>query len=336
MPVTKNALIRYKVLDQCFRNPGRRYFIDDLIAECAKVLREKDPEFESISRRQIMDDISFMESAEGWSVDLARHKDGRKVFYRYADLSFSINNMPLNELEMDQLRSAIEILSQFKGMPQFEWVNEILPKLEQGTGADRKSAPIIEFDGNQYLKGIERLGELYNAIRYKKVLKIDYHPFDSEKPMVFTIHPYFLKQYNTRWFLFGYNPHAGKYDWNLALDRIVNVSEVKGKYEKNTEIDWQEYFEDMIGVTRPEGAKAEEVILQFSEKSGRYVESKPLHGSQKAKWMDGGNGLEVKLRVLVNYELESRILSFGESVKVVEPDHLRRRIMERLNLAIVG
>jgi hypothetical protein len=70
MPVTKNALIRYKVLDNCFRNPGRKYFIQDLIDECTKVLSELDTTIKSISRRQILDDIAFMESGEGWSIDL--------------------------------------------------------------------------------------------------------------------------------------------------------------------------------------------------------------------------------------------------------------------------
>ena len=132
MATIKNALIRYKVLDNCFRNSGRRYFINDLIAACNSVLIEIDPDSNGISRRQIFDDIAFMESKEGWSVELTRSRDGKRVYYRYTDLSFSINNMPLNEIEINQLKDAVDILSQFKGMPQFEWMNELLPKLKQG------------------------------------------------------------------------------------------------------------------------------------------------------------------------------------------------------------
>ena len=164
MATTKNALIRYKVLDNCFRNPGRRYFIDGLIAECDKVLLEIDPESNGISRRQILDDIKFMESKEGWGIELARTRDGKRVFYRYINTDFSINNMPLNEVEINQLQSAADILSQFKGMPQFEWVNELVPKLKQGMAAKEAAATIIEFDNNQYLKGIEHLGPLHNAL----------------------------------------------------------------------------------------------------------------------------------------------------------------------------
>ena len=96
-----------------------------------------------------------MESKEGWGIELARTRDGKRVFYRYINTDFSINNMPLNEVEINQLQSAADILSQFKGMPQFEWVNELVPKLKQGMAAKEAAATIIEFDNNQYLKGIE-------------------------------------------------------------------------------------------------------------------------------------------------------------------------------------
>ncbi len=332
MATNKNALIRYKVLDKCFRNTGRRYFINDLIDECNKVLSEIDPDFSGISRRQIFDDMLFMESEDGWNIDLGKFRDGKKVFYRYNDTSFSINNMPLNELEVTQLKSAIDILSQFKGMPQFEWIHEMVPKLQQGSSLENKGA-IIDFDSNMYLKGIDRLGELYNAILYKKVLKVTYKPYEDENPYDLILHPYYLKQYNNRWFLFGYNPEKDKYDWNLAIDRIVDASEAKGKYQKNTEINWSEYFEDMIGVTKAEGAKIEKVVLRFFGKTGKYIESKPIHGSQRAKWIDS-NTLEVSLQLIINYEFERLILSYADSVVVLSPKKLGNQIKERISTAL--
>lgn len=164
---------------------------------------------------------------EGWSIELAKLRDGKKVYYSYTDMSFSINNMPLNEVEINQLKAAVNILSQFKGMPQFEWVNELVPKLQQGIASEEVSTTIMEFDSNQYLKGIDCLGPLYNAISYRKVLSISYQPFENETPFDIVIHPYFLKQYNNRWFLFGYNAENEKYDWNLAIDRIVSIKEIK-------------------------------------------------------------------------------------------------------------
>lgn len=323
-------LIRYKILDKCFRNPGKNYFIDDLIAEVSKVLIEIDSESNGISRRQILKDIEFMESSEGWNVELTRTYDGKRMYYRYTDTSFSINNMPLNETEINQIQSVIEVLSQFKGMPQFEMMHELLPKLQEGISITQQSKPIMSFDANQYLKGIENLGELFNAITYKKILLITYQDFKSENPYQLTLHPYYLKQYNNRWFLFGYNPEKEKYDWNLALDRILEIKEKKGKYHNNDLIDWNEYFEDIIGVTKPEGKSVEEITLLFNGDTCKYIESKPLHGSQKSKWNDDKT-LSVSLELIINYELERLILSYGENVKVITPKHLCKSIKSNLS-----
>lgn len=38
MPVTKQKLIRHYALDRCLRNQTRRYYIEDLLAECNKAL----------------------------------------------------------------------------------------------------------------------------------------------------------------------------------------------------------------------------------------------------------------------------------------------------------
>jgi predicted DNA-binding transcriptional regulator YafY len=329
MATNKNALIRYKVLDNCFRNPGRRYFIEDLITECERVLLEIDPESNGISRRQVFEDISFMESKEGWSIDLSKNRIGKKVYYQYTDISFSINNMPLNEVEINHLRAAMRILSQFKGMLQFDWINELLPKLQQGIVSKESSITIMEFDSNQYLKGIEYLGFLYNSVYYKKVLKISYKPFEDEMPFDVVLHPYFLKQYNNRWFVFGYNSEHEKFDWNLALDRIIAITETNNKYKDNIEIDWQDYFEDIIGVTKPLGAKSEKVLLHFKGRTGNYIETKPLHGSQKQKWIDA-NTLEASFDIIINYELERLILSYADSVIVKQPKKLIEKIKERL------
>ena len=79
MSVNKNALIRYKVLDSCFRNHAKKYFIEDLIDECSNVLAELNPSTNGISRRQIFQDIQFMESTEGWNIELEKNRKKRST-----------------------------------------------------------------------------------------------------------------------------------------------------------------------------------------------------------------------------------------------------------------
>ena len=330
MSINKNALIRYQVLDRCFRNSGRMYYWEDLLEECNKALIDFDPNCEGIQRRQLFDDIRFMESDSGWSIPLNRIRQGRKVYYRYADLSFSINNQPLNDSEVIQIKSALQIFSRFTGTPQFEWVNEMIPMLESKFGLIERKSEVISFESNIDLKGFHFLTPLFNAIINERVLRIIYKDFKSSEPYEITFHPYYLKQYNNRWFVFGLNSHNHVTNWNLALDRIESLSETAQKYIPSV-TDWDEYFFDLVGVTRPEIGNLEEIVLKFSPAIAPYVITKPIHPSQKQK--NEPTGLEVRINVIPNFELETLILSFGEHVKVIAPKDFKERISIRLNAA---
>lgn len=325
MAISKFPLIRYKVLDRCFRTTYKKYFINDLVDECNKVLYEMTGQHESVKLRQVQDDIAFMRSPEGWDIELAEILDGKKKIYRYEDTTFSIMNVPLNAKVMEEFRSSVEVLSQFEGMPQFDWLQESLAKMNME--ANKDSTPIISFDANPYLKGIQHLSTLYQAIKNKAVLNITYQDFNAPEPYLIFLHPYYLKQYNNRWFLFGLNEEKNIPTWNLAIDRIIEITDSSNKFILNTEIDWIEYFEDVIGVTIPKDAQPQEVILHFYNKTGRYIENKPIHGSQKTQWLDNTT-LEVKLNLIINYEFESFVLSYGESIKVILPFELKNSVVK--------
>ena len=329
MAVTKNPLIRYKILDKCFRNPFKNYYFDTLLETVNEALFEVTGSEEHIKTRQLRDDIAFMRSSEGWSIELAELSEGKKKIYRYEDLNFSINNAPLNDVEMDQFQSAIQVLSQFEGMPQFEGIQSIIAKLKTDLKITTNEKPFIGFDSSQDLKGIEHFSALYNAVQNKTPLQITYKDFKTEEPYTYVFHPYYLKEYNNRWFLFGLNPESWKSDWNVAIDRIVDLSLIDVTFVANETIDWQEYFSDMIGVSRGEDAVLENVVLHFNQLTGKYMENKSLHETQKHKWINADT-LELKINVILNYELERLILSYGESVRVMEPKHLRDKIKHRL------
>lgn len=330
MATNKNATIRYQTLDRCFRNPGRRYGIEDLVDECNEALLDLDPNSSGIKKRQLYDDIKFMQDSRGFDAPIESFKDGRNAYYRYTDSDFSINNQPLNEKEAHQLKESLLTLSRFKGMPQFEWVEEITARLEHNFNL-KTDQQIISFDENPFLTGREYIGELYNAIVNQKVLNIRYLPFNQNE-ITFDIHPYHLKQFNNRWFLFGLNNGYNQIT-NLPLDRIDNIAQSKIKYIPNTEIDFEEFFDDVIGVSISEGDYPVKVLLKIDKSLWPYIKTKPLHGSQKVKDENEEYSL-IELEVYLNYELEALILSRGESIKVIEPVKLRDKLKERIAQAL--
>ncbi|NDP26404.1 MAG: WYL domain-containing protein [Flavobacterium sp.] len=327
MSITKNALIRYHALDKCFSNFGRKFSNEDLLKACNNALYDYNFTNEGIKRRQLFEDIKFMESSQGWEIPLQRNKEGRNVYYRYETKDFTINNQPINDFEIEKLKSALLVLSRFKGMPQFEWVNELILKLQQAFDIDSSKKEIISFDANEYLKNIHLIGDLFNAIIYQKVLELEYLKFDNQDSKTFEFHPYYLKQYNNRWFIIGRFP---KYEnlTHFALDRIVQFKEMNVEYIIST-IDFNEYFEDVIGISKPKGAVMEKVILLATNTLKPYIITKPLHGSQK-KISEDQNGYCFSLDVFINFELENLLLSYGETLKIMEPKSLQETIKNRL------
>lgn len=326
LSTNKHAIIRYQTLDKCFCNVGRNYAIEDLVKECNKSIYEYTGKEEGVKKRQLYEDIKFMESDQGWSIELKKVKDGRRVFYKYEDSNFSISNQPLNETEANQLREALLTLDRFKGLPQYNWVNEINARLESSFNLKQQKEIIISFEQNEYLKGLEYIPELYNSILYKKVLNISYRSFTSDITNNISISPYYLKQFNMRWFLFGKSESYTNIT-NLALDRIEKIVPDNQDYVE-TDIDFNEYFDDVVGVTIT-STKIENIILKVDNSLIPYILTKPLHGSQKIK--NNHNDFEVNLKLIPNYELETLILSFGEKIQVLEPITLVEKVKERIN-----
>lgn len=326
MPVNKNANIRYRTLDRCFRDTRKRYFIEDLIDECNEALLSYN--FEGgVKRRQIFDDIRFMESDAGYSIELDKLRDGKKVYYRYADPTFSINQQPLSQAEATQLQQAVMTLTRFRGLPQYEWIEEVITNLEHRFNLNGKSQGIVCFEQNPMLMGLEHLGTLIDAATTHQVLKINYHTYkNGGRDMDFIIHPYYIKQYNNRWFLFGRNDETGQITVN-ALDRIKGLEPMSDIAYIATDIDFDHYFDTIVGVTIPDDPAVETIVFRTTEKRYPYIASKPLHPSQRI--VDRKQCI-LQIEVAPNFELEQKLLSFGADIEVLAPESLREQIKKKV------
>ncbi len=324
MAQNKNAQIRYKALDKCFANQYRKFYIDDLIEYCSQILSDHYAQETTVSRRQIFDDMDFMKSEAGYDAPIESIKDGRKVYYRYSDPAFTILKKPLNPSELDSLQEALETLSRMNNIPGFDWVNSLQTKLQSGLNQKKQNQQIISFEENEFLKGLEFLNPLYQFIVNQQCLSITYQGFNADRENVFTVSPYYLKQYNNRWFLFGHNHQVEKIQ-NLALDRMIKLDPCKEVYEACS-IDFTEYFEDIIGVSNDMDKEPEKVLIELSDSILPYMKSKPIHGSQKIK----DNLLEMNVKL--NYELVATLLSFGDQVKAIHPKSLVDQLREKIRM----
>lgn len=328
MPKNKNATIRYRVLDRCFRNRRRMFFIDDLVEACNEELMAYDGS--SVSKRQVQQDILFLESDAGGAIDLERCRDGHKVYYRYRDPDFSILNLPMSQEEAEQLSDTIQMLSRFNGLPQFTWMDEVLVRLKDSFQLDGTVSGSVAFAQNPDLKGIELFSPLFDAIVKKQVLSIKYHRF-GKPSSVRIIHPYQLRQYNNRWFLVGLEERLLP-RIPLAIIPIDRIDEFKVAedviFQEYRGADFDDYFYDIVGVSlHPEGRK-ERVVIKAFFPAASYIETKPIHPSQRI--LERGDGyILFQLDVIPNYELETQLIAYADQAEIIEPIGIRIAINER-------
>ncbi|MBK8056130.1 MAG: WYL domain-containing protein [Saprospiraceae bacterium] len=335
MPINKNALIRYKVLDNCFRNRQRKWTLDMLVDKVSDALYEYEGISKGASVRTIQYDIQMMRSDKlGYNAPIIVVD---KKYYTYEDPKYSITNLPISHTDMQQMSEAVELLKQFKGFEHFKNLHEVVQKLEDHVyTTSGKQTPIIHFEKNDRLTGIQLLDPLYKAIQDKKVLFIEYKSFKAESAQIMTFHPWFLKEYKNRWFLFGVKGNTD-HILNLALDRMVNVEIAENlKYRPSIIASVDEYFMDVIGVSVSLNVRPEIIQLWVDAANAPYIETKPLHHSQEIIERNDDGSLLLSIKVQLNFELEREILGFGSSMMVISPSKLRKRIAQTIQKQYVN
>lgn len=318
MAENRKALVRYKILDKCFGDKYHKYYIEDLMDKVNEQL--EDAGLNPVSKKQVYDDIKFMKSPEGWNAPIVSVQDGKRKYLRYAQ-DFSIMETPITEMEVEQLETLITSLSRLQGIPMYSWVEELLTNLRFRFRLRPEDNNLIGFEQNRDLQGLRYLSDLINVIIKRKAVIIEYHPF-GKTALKWTIHPYYLKQYNNRWFLLGYNPEFDDLSV-IPLDRIEGIEYADVPFIRNKDYNFDTYFYNVIGVSVEKEKAVEHVRLKFSPIRLPYVHSKPIHHSQQVESEEEGI---ISLDVIPNKELLSELIWFKDDVEVLSPETLREEI----------
>lgn len=323
----KNAHIRYLVLDRCFRDRRKRYYIADLLDACNKELYNFDGS--SVSERQVRDDIRFLQREAGGAIPLETLRDGHRVYYRYSDPDFSIKNLPMSQQEVEMLADTINMLSRFKGLPNHEWLNATLVQMKSTFNIDNNQQSYVSFSQNEDLHGLKFFNSLYDAIASHQVVSLRYHKFAGTS-WERIVHPYQLRQYNNRWFLIGKEPAV--YDKLplvvIPLDRIDDYKILEGvKYEPYSG-DIDDCFKDFVGVSLRFGEPCQHIIFKAVSSVAPYIETKPIHHSQRIVER-GEYYTTFSLDLIPNYEFETVMMTYADQCEILEPQSLREKLVLR-------
>lgn len=331
MATNKNALVRYRILDQCFADPNRYYTLKQLHDKVDSALYDM---FDiHVCERQIKEDIRVLRNRPYLAPIIAKippvgvEVNGRERIYKYSEEGFSIYNSQLTLEETEKLKSVVDMLRRFSGLPHFEWIDDLIIRLDDEFQLSGTTEHIIGFEQNPQLKGLEFLSRLIEFATKHQVIKAVQHSYRSGLDSEVILHPYFIKQYNSRWFLFGRLHPEGKI-YNLPIDRIRSLAVADGIpfIPKWNDIDFEHYFDNVVGVSVPrEKTEPSTILIKVDPKEYPFLESKPIHKSQQL--VDSENCI-IQIKAIPNYELDHQIIAYGSALEVISPEPYRQRIMD--------
>lgn len=260
-------------------------------------------------------------------------KDRRTKTYCYRELGFSVMPFLTAEMSDAEYKKLASAINKLKGVLSEQNFEEIKFALQSRIEADYdKGENCVEYEDNRRLKGREYRPIIYNAILEKSSLQIIYTKFCGEIIGPFEFHPYLLKQYNDRWYAFGYRPDVKNFYYSIPLDRISSKPQTAGKYNEDRPAGYKEHFNNIVGVTKY-NRKEEliEILIKDVDAWGR-ITTKPLPTQQIISEFDiESNTGRISLCLIPNNELYTKILSWGRHVEIIKPISVRDRLIELVN-----
>lgn len=330
MPVNKNALIRYKRIDQCLCNRYRKWTLDDLVEECAEALYEYEGIRRGVSVRTVQGDIQMMRSEKlGYEapIEVYEHK-----YYRYSDPEYSITKLPISQNDIKTMKEAVDMLRQFEDFDHFTEMSDMVGRLQDNLSIVNGKKSIVDFERNSNLRGLKFLNPLYNYISNRIVITIKYKSYSSKIAKSLTVHPHLLKEYRNRWFLFC-TTNWNRKVINLALDRMEKIDEeVHIPYRDNREFNSEDYFKNIIGVSKV--GYVEKIEFQVSKEQVGYISTKPLHRSQVIKETRDDGSVVFEMAIEPNVEFYQLMMGLSDSVKILSPQSVVEEMLRRLRKAI--
>lgn len=174
----------------------------------------------------------------------------------------------------------------------------------------------ISFEHQGAMKGIENLKSFLFAVRNSRKIKFDHANFETGKLRTYSMKPYLLKEYQSRWYIVGILDSMSQFR-TFGIDRVQNPKVLPEKFKRDENLNPADLFENVVGLIYGSG-KPEEVLISSTPFQAKYLKSLPLHKSQTVV-KENDKEVVFRLKVVPNFELRQKILMLGDQVKVLEP-----------------
>ncbi|MCT4582385.1 MAG: WYL domain-containing protein [Flavobacteriales bacterium] len=323
MAVNKSAFQRYRIIDRCIRNSARPFpSKEELRQACEEELFGTDAVH--ICDSTIEKDLRYMRVEHDAPICYSRLEKG----YYYSEENYSLDQMPLSDTDVDAIKVAANILSQFKHTSLFSQFEAAIDKIVNRVtiAKDVQDVAIdkfVQFETAHSIEGNEHLEKILEAIKTNRVVQFGYQSFQSKVAKIRRVHPYLLKEYRNRWYLIGKSELKDKM-LTFGLDRVYDLELLSLKFKRASDFSADRFFKHAIGITTSDQLPVN-LKIATNEVLSKYLLSQPLHHSQEFVGEENGSYI-FTYHLLLTYELRMQLLSFGEEVLVLEPQELINEI----------
>ena len=326
MPVNKNAFIRYRVIDSLLRTKG---FVktSDIVE---KLWDQHDLD---VSPRTINKDIQALETDFLAPIE---YDNSQKAYYYPENVAEIFPTLDLQIEEINALTFYAKTLQQYRDFDIFKDFTNAIDKIVDAVKIKSRQNEVtdrikIQPENFPKFQGSDLIPEIISGFDSNKKFEFIYQKHNSKDSKQHIVTPILLKEYDHLWYLLA--KREGKdYVTTFALDRITEFKITENKCEDVSTFNIDEYYNHAFGIAVPEG-NVEDVLLEFVDWRGRYLISAPIHKSQEFVEEKDGK-IILRIKVIPFHELHSKILSYGDNVRVLAPESLKLKIKELLQNTI--
>lgn len=267
---------------------------------------------------------------------LNEKKVGRTVYFSVEENGFDLVKYIHSEKVAQPYMAILDMLSKSKGLLPEQFLNSLSDKY-RCLSENVNTTKSISFDADyDYMAEIDVFPDLYNSLN-KNTIWVSFHPVNKpEESRQGIFSPEYIKQYRSNWYAFGMFAEDGQEITflKIPLSNIDDYNDTDPKeypFVKSHIEDYDEYFDDIIGVENPENNEVETIKFRISNRMFQRLKNNPLHASQTScKELDIKGYHGMKMNVKYNMELMRIIMNYGSDMEILEPAHIRKRVIKEL------
>lgn len=316
---------------------ARLYKIEAMIRQRGHVSFQVMLDELEVSRATLKRDLEYLRSRLGAPIEYDAMSGGYRFGQPLRGQSHELPGLWFNERELYSLLMAHQLLSELDSdgilsrhlQPLLERIHQLLGSGDGSTAKALMQRVRIVSAMRRPVPGefFERVGE---AVIKRQRLALRYLTRGRGEVSDREVSPQRLVHYRNTWYLDAWCHRANGLR-RFALDAMEAASVLDSAAKELPLAEVEQAMDAGYGIYA--GGQREWALLRFDPQAAAWISHEQWHPEQEGRWLDDGS-YELRLPYVDDTELVMDILRQAEQVRVVEPEALRLKVLERHRAAL--